>query len=932
MKIKILPNSDFFKSDTRIGGSFKLINDDIHYLSIDKSVFNNIQQNYTIELWFKVHHFSIIIKKNEIEVAQNPSLLMINQNNGKKLHLQCDPQHILLNDQKITQYQPGQWIQLCLAYGETGTLNSTLSCIYMNGSLIQKNNYLLPSININNLNENNSFIGKKSNDNNYSEKYVLLNYLDDQQLEWSIMKIYNTTLNNHEIERNFFAHSQRFAINRYNPHPIIIRNLVSYFDAGDSRSYKHPEYYLNNIAPLFDIQSVEKNKSIKNIYNSHCNMDNNYDIQELSKLISQLLARNNFSKQSLALELAEKDRNQKLNQDISKIIITQPNNQDLIYQINIDQLKNNPIKMRNVLMHFEKNPQHFIDLIQTNNPNLVEKKLIFDLINDQSSSWVYNQDIKQNSIKEIKSNPTKLAILQQFFINQPDIFLDVLAKAQLTQTELNDIYSLVARRNTISTPPNKIIIDTFDSSDGLIQNNKIVSLQKSIDQLNQLINELRKENKYSQNENTDQINPQYLQKKNYPPISINKPEPHMLPTFPYRESQQSPNQTNYQSPNQTNYQSQNDNYSAALQQQYRQLLENQLSNTRQTPGDSPFLIKQDQDPIGMSNLSNNQNSTLTNKILNELKQIRNEMKKTNNPKTSHQSNNKLLHELPKINNLELQLQKLMQSDIITDKNNQIQLFQLIKIFQQLKNNILFNSTQETGDHTYDLLKGRLSQLESQFQNMAKACLHAPNILGYMSDGQQHIGLIDKKGQIDYINQSARNIKPHYIALRNSQTPKQPMTLPAVVDYISQPQNKDHKLVGQVTDSSQHLSIGLIMENQNKQYLLLISPIPKLLNIPVMAITLSQKKNGAIQQSQQAQQQAQQAQQAQQQPPITSTQQSCPSQKCLPGLQPSVYQADANWIPQNLNQNRQNKEKIQILADSFDPQILTDPQFNYLDSL
>ena len=308
------------------------------------------------------------------------------------------------------------------------------------------------------------------------------------------------------------------------------------------------------------------------------------------------------------------------------------------------------------------------------------------------------------------------------------------------------------------------------------------------------------------------------------------------------------------------------------------------------------------------------NMQLTNKILEEIKQIKNEMKKNDIQPQKKIQESPSSKQLLKINYLELELQKLMQSDIISDKNNQIQLFQLVKNFQQLKNDLLLNITQESGNQTYNLLKGRLNQLESQFQNMAKACLHAPNILGYVTNGKQHIGLIDKKGQIDYIQKSDKNQRPQYIALRNSKTPKQPMTLPSVIDYINQPQNKNHKLIGQLTDSSQQLSIGLIMEKQNQQYLLLISPIPKLSNIPVMAITFSHKMVTETQ--------------------PTQRQQDCPSQskqKCLPGLQSSVYQGDSNWLPSNDHLNQQQREKNKLIADSFDQQLFNDPQFDYLDS-
>ena len=309
----------------------------------------------------------------------------------------------------------------------------------------------------------------------------------------------------------------------------------------------------------------------------------------------------------------------------------------------------------------------------------------------------------------------------------------------------------------------------------------------------------------------------------------------------------------------------------------------------------------------------NKNGELTNKILTELHKLRLDM---NQQQSTPEHKN--INDLYQLNNLELQLQKLMQSNLVNDKQNQIQLFRLIKIFQELKNDLLLKTAKGSQNVETDQIKHKLYQLDSQLKNMAKMCLHAPNIMGYVSDGHHQIGLIDRQGQIDYITQSLGSRKPHYIALRNSQTPKQPMVLPAVMEYINQPQHKDHLLIGQVTDSSQKLTIGLIMKNQNQQYLLLISPIPKLKDIPIFAMTSTHKE------IQNGQQQAC--------PPIQ------PGQKCLPGLKPSLYQGDRNWI-QTHTENKltpeptmQTDTRTQQVADSFDPQLLSSAQFDYLDAV
>ena len=59
-KIYILMNHQLFKMHPQYGGSFKLPNDDINYLHVDKSIFTSIIHDYTLELWFKINHFLIL--------------------------------------------------------------------------------------------------------------------------------------------------------------------------------------------------------------------------------------------------------------------------------------------------------------------------------------------------------------------------------------------------------------------------------------------------------------------------------------------------------------------------------------------------------------------------------------------------------------------------------------------------------------------------------------------------------------------------------------------------------------------------------------------------------------------------------------------------------------------------------------------------------
>src|SRR5437870_4401918 len=108
--ILILPDSSSFKKDPRYGGSFKLINDKIHYLQLNKAIFQPLKYDYSIELWFKINHFSIIRKKDHNESLINPSLFAIAQ----LLNLQCDKNFLLLNGKQIIRYQPNQWSQIAL--------------------------------------------------------------------------------------------------------------------------------------------------------------------------------------------------------------------------------------------------------------------------------------------------------------------------------------------------------------------------------------------------------------------------------------------------------------------------------------------------------------------------------------------------------------------------------------------------------------------------------------------------------------------------------------------------------------------------------------------------------------------------------------------------------------------------------------------------
>jgi hypothetical protein len=323
------------------------------------------------------------------------------------------------------------------------------------------------------------------------------------------------------------------------------------------------------------------------------------------------------------------------------------------------------------------------------------------------------------------------------------------------------------------------------------------------------------------------------------------------------------------------------------------------------------------------------------KILDELRQLRKELHKNQQQKQpigefDRQQQDNQMKKLSQLNNIEMQLQRLMHSNIISDKKNQLQLFQLIKTFQQLKNDISLKLSgqisQTNNGNNCETIKPRLNMLDMQLKNAEKMCLHAPNIFGYVSDGQNRVGLIDKSGYIDYINNFKQQQKPYYIALRNTRNRVPPMMLPAVVEYINRPEQKNHELIGQVVDSTQKLSVGLIMKNVEKQYLILIQPVPKLPEVPVLAVTLTheQKSTTTGNRSSMPEQRSSQcdyksstlapgqkclnglqSSMPEQRSPQCDYKSStlAPGQKCLNGLQSSVYQGNIEWTQTNSSNGR-----------------------------
>src|SRR6185312_12114838 len=107
---------------------------------------------------------------------------------------------------------------------------------------------------------------------------------------------------------------------------------------------------------------------------------------------------NNFAKQSIAAELAEQQRHRyqkPVSFDLAELITNKPQNDDIFSDIDLNDVRTNPSKMRDILQYFQRYPRHLIQLIQSNNPNPFEKQDLFALINGQASPVTYNDQIKR---------------------------------------------------------------------------------------------------------------------------------------------------------------------------------------------------------------------------------------------------------------------------------------------------------------------------------------------------------------------------------------------------------------------------------------------------------------------------------------------------------------------------------------------------------
>jgi hypothetical protein len=691
MRILVIPDNTHFINDSRYGGAFKLINDNIHYLLIEKSVFEPITHDYTVELWFKLNHSKIVSQRGNQEYLENSTLIYFNP----QFVLQCNHRFILVNNVPIAPYQHNQWHQICLTYGQVGSIASTLSMLYINGQLIDKNTNQNQTgkdkkLKSNQTGNSNNIVWPQLNHQSSKGCYIgstpegsatnryLVNSIDNQ-IEWAIFRLYNKSLKDYEVRQNFLTHSHRFGLNMENPHPMIRDHLIAYFD---SQRYNIENSDLPNLSKLDE----KKNISPEIIYNS--NMDTGNDVQGLSKIIAQLLSRNNFAQtpaSSLGTELLEQQKFRLSAQQAP--------------QLDIFQLKNNPAKMRNILMYFQQNPKSLVELIQAETPKTSDTQKIIELIAGNGSGINVSPMIKQQSLGDIQTNPLKLMILKEFFTNHPQTFVEVLSNANLNPNELSYILSLVKGQQS------PIVIDTFDG--------------QSIDPSRR---------PYSRSQ--------------YSPQELSQIDP---TTVEYDIKQYMvPNNSRYVPPNTSQYMTDLSQYMPEVSQ-YMPNTSQYMPNTSQyMPNTSQYMPNTSQE------------------ILGELKKLRNEVRQVQNPRQAE-----LKKEFTELNAIESQLQKLMRSDVMSDKTNQIQLFQLIKTFQHLKNNLLFGNQQinpqlnqqinpqlnqqinpQLNQQINPQLNQRLSTLDAQLKNMEKMCLHAPNVLGYVSDGHDRVGIIDRNGQID----------------------------------------------------------------------------------------------------------------------------------------------------------------------------------------
>jgi hypothetical protein len=387
-KVLVLPDATMFRADQRHGGAFQLINDNEHYLQIQRSIFSSIKHNYSIELWIRPNYYPIIIGDHQDESLSNPIILDIPQAPNSSLRLECDATHLLLNRQKMAEYRGGQWIQLVLVFGQSDVAQSRSSYVYVNSKLV-KEGHFLPKLNYNQMGQSTNLIGAETPK---QKRSPLITADDTQNLQWAIMRLYRRSLSPLEVRQNYLGHSHRFGLNRENPHIITTEDLIAYFDAGLKLSYKFPSVMINNIA-IFPPHLFTHNVKIYQdnyIYNRYHQPA--MPTSELSKMVAQILSRQSNYK---------KDANRtKVHATMTPPMINQPEiKTPLDKQLDL----NDPNQRQQILNYLDQNPKQLMRLIHPQS----QERLILD--------WKY-----------IQSTPIVIELLQQFYRNNPDTFTQVM--------------------------------------------------------------------------------------------------------------------------------------------------------------------------------------------------------------------------------------------------------------------------------------------------------------------------------------------------------------------------------------------------------------------------------------------------------------------------------------------------------------------------
>jgi len=163
----------------------------------------------------------------------------------------------------------------------------------------------------------------------------------------------------------------------------------------------------------------------------------------------------------------------------------------------------------------------------------------------------------------------------------------------------------------------------------------------------------------------------------------------------------------------------------------------------------------------------------------------------------------------KLVEIERELRKLVDTDIVLNRAIQIKFFELNNAFRMIKSE---NSQ----------LKKKIAHLKKSFTQLKKICLHSPVIKGYVSDGNKCIGIIDVNGRIDYIGDDMlTNNSKKYVAMRKQY--KYTGNIDTTdIDKLSR--IKDVKKLGRLIDLENDKTIGIFVSDvDGSHYMFSIKP-------------------------------------------------------------------------------------------------------------